>query len=503
MREVSYLPPPQSRSRQVRERYRKARRRQLAIFSIAVFLFLVLVALIVTAAVLLRGCVQRPGQLAPKPRPASRTALPKLAGTVNLKSVWFVYLDDKAVYAACDTKGRESGYPNYPLDLLAAYPLTGGKSLWQVQLDTQVYMLTAAQGQLLCFSQYLSEPPRAELTAYNAADGASSWSQRIDGATHSGFCADGKVALLGYQQSDGARLCAFNIERGAKAWGMKLPLKGLQRGLLDTEATGSFELFGAGGLSVYHFLNVVGVVQSEKGKLLREYAAPGFIRTTELDSTARICYLLTSGQEANSYAVQALPVSGGSAVNLVRFSSPDAEGTLLLAEGGRLLVSYVDTPTAGGAPACMVAGYKSGHEGPLFAQRLEGGVISDISALPGAPGDYLIAVNDSVDETRLPQGAGRLLRLNGATGATQEVARLKVPVLYLVPFKQQCLVLTRGGDIYSYDPASAMLRRFKHAAYPLLAALLSADGQRLLVYSVPEATDSNAPFASVQVLLFE
>lgn len=500
---MSYLPPPQSRSRQVRERYRKARRRQLAIFSAAVFLALVVLALLITAAVMLRGCLQRTSKPAPKPKPVARAVLPKLAGTVNLKSVWFVYLDNKAIYAACDTEGRESGYPNYPVDLLAAYPLTGGRSLWQVQLDTQVYMLTVAQGQLLCFSQFLSEPPRAELTAYSTADGTASWSQRIDGATHSGVCVDGKVALLGYQLSDGARLCAYNIERGAKAWGMKLPLKGLQRGLLDTEATGSFEMFGAGGVSVYHFLNVVGVVQSEKGKLLREYSAPGFIRSVELDSSARVCYLLTSGQQAGSFAVQALPVSRGSAVNLVRFSTPDPEGTLLLAEGGRLLVSYIDTPTTGGAPACMIAGYRNGHDGPLFSQRLEGGVISDISALPGAPGDYLLAVNDSVDETRLPQGKGRLLRLNGATGTTEEIATLKAPVLYLVPFKQQCLVLARGGDISSYDPASASLRRFKRAAQPLLEALLSADGQRLLVYAVPETTDSSNPFATMQVLVFE
>ena len=499
---MSYLPTPKSRTSQVRERYRKARRRQLALICVAVCAAILLIALVIGAVLFLRSCiggVSQPRQSAP----VSQLKLPKLVGSMKLKSVWFVGFDDQGVYSASDTQRRDSGYPNSPVDQLAAYPLTGGSAIWEAQLDAEVFMFNVSHGQLLCFSQFLTEPPRAELRTYGTLDGAQGWLQSVEQATHAGVCVDGKVAVLGYLQTDGGRLCAYNVERGGKVWGMKVPLKGLSRDQLANDPAAHFELTGFGGQSVYQLQNIVGVIESETGKLVREYAAPGLVRQVQYDPDSGTLYALISGSEAGACVLQAIPVPSGKAVNLLRFTSADESGALMLAQAGQLIVSYADKPTEGGAPASMLAAFNSGHSGAVFSQRIEGGIVADVAVLAGAPQEYLVAVNADMDDAGLPTGKARLLRLDTQTGTLNESEQLKRPVLYLVPFKQQCLVLLRGGELLCYDPRSAALRRFRRASLPLLEAWLSSDSQRLLIYAVPEKASSSQPFPEMQVMVFE
>lgn len=120
-----------------------------------------------------------------------------------------------------------------------------------------------------------------------------------------------------------------------------------------------------------------------------------------------------------------------------------------------------------------------------------------------APGVFFAATNTGVDDMGYPSGRGAIWRFDAATGEARLVSRYSRPIMAAKPFKEDCLVLLRGGDIFSFIPAAGAGKKLRRARYPILSSLASPDKTRVAVFATTEKHYADEPGQPMQVIVFE
>jgi hypothetical protein len=187
---------------------------------------------------------------------------------------------------------------------------------------------------------------------------------------------------------------------------------------------------------------------------------------------------------------------------MYRFDCVDDE-ILLLASGGYVLLSYAVQEVGTEEPVTKLVCFEGNREEPVLAHQFVEGRVSDVTHLPGTTADFLVALNRGQEASRLPVGWGALYRVRLAESVIEEATRFRRPILLLAPFKGDCLVLLRGGEIWSFIAQANAAQRVKRTAHPLLWSVPSGTGERLMVTSYPEAYAHDKPGLPMQVIIFD
>jgi hypothetical protein len=504
------------KSRQLRERYKQHRRRQTVRTVACGTIVISVLALVVLLVVLVRACSGIP--ISGMPRFERSDTDPRwaheIAGYHLRPAPWFFALDDGNFFVAGDTQQRDSVYPVYHVDSIACYPLDGQEPSWTQTVDTEISRFGLAGDMLTGFRQYVANPPRLEVICYSKSNGVPEWTIDIADAQEGEIITDGEHVVLAYYLPDGHRLAGYNTSARAKAWGMRLPLDGL----VDDLST-SITLRGWKGVAAYQIRNVIGLVDTGSGQRLREYAASGYILDFELDLSNpddRVCYLLLNGNQRNMYKVMVLPFRGNTR-DLQHFESIEsAEDIGLLAADGHLLLSYLLPAAESPLPRTRVMCYARGNPEPVVRHEVEG-VVTDALAVPGRVGEFLLVVHAGVAETGLPVGDGTLYYLDAnpdpvlnEDGELLEegkqfalAGKMHSPVMHLLPFKEDCLVMMFGGDIASYIPEARQDFSLFKTRYPMLKPIFSPSGEHLAVVAYTENYLLDRTGTAVQVIVFE
>lgn len=499
---MQHQPRPPARANRALERHRKRRRRLLAaaagIGAVLVGFVVIVGGILWTARACGGGAASRPLP----PRTSRDLRLAEEQAAIDLRPApWFCELSDERLYVALDTQRREMSPTSYPLDSLAAYELTTEDQLWQQPIDAEFSDFYLGGDNLVGFRQYRADAPRIVVSSYSAADGTRDWEKTIDNAEGGRITADGKVVILGYQQPDGYRLEALNLEQQAKAWGMKVPLEGLITQDLSTDIIAELEVRSWPGVAAYRLFNVVGLVATGSGARLREYAAHGYIHDFTLDLSSDRCFLLLAGNQIGTYSIQSLAIEGSGSGELYRFAAAD-DRALLVARDGILTVCYNQPHAAGEAATAKVVCLRA--ESREVVQEAEvPGILESVIALPDASGDLLLAVNRRREDNGIATGWGRLWRIPAAGGEVREAGRFRRAVLALVPFKDDCLVLLRGGEIYSFVSATNARRRIRRTRHDILDWLSGHGGDRLAIISTTAAYLAGQPDQPMQVIIYQ
>lgn len=499
-------PAPYSRAR---ERYAKRRRRQLAMMAAAGVVTVGLLAVIVLLVFLIRGCN---GLLAGSRTIAGRGSTDaRRARQVAIQEFrpapWLVEFDGERLYAAGDTQQRTEILTSWPIDQLAAYAVGDKEPVWQRPVDADYSEFYLGSNRLVGFKQSLTEPPKLQLDTYNADSGESEWSFTLDKAAHGCIAAAGPQVVIGYELPDGYRLASYDLlkhalgdaAKEAKSWGIRLPLEGLVGGEFASEVYPEIEVRLWPDLVVYKQFNVIGFVEAGTGRRLREYAAPAFIHRFTVDPVQRLCYIVHIGNQEGTFAIVAVPCGAGSPQSIHRFEGL-GEDVKLAADNGGLAVAYplVSDETEG--QRSKVVGFRGNSL--VFEQELTG-LVRTLFTHEHAAQAYFAAVNSGVDDMGYPTGRSVLWRFDMQTGKGDVVARYSRPIMAVHPFKQDCLVLLLGGDIYSFMPATGASRRLRRARYPVLSALASPDESRVAVFASTKKHYANEPNQPMQVIVFE
>ncbi|MCH7471988.1 hypothetical protein IIA79_03445 [bacterium] len=519
---MSYLPPHKDKSRQIRERYRKLRRRQVAAVAGLLVMSALAVLLIFATVMALRSCTGAwlGGDDKRALGEGEEDRWARLGGTHQFQlAPWFVALDSSALYIVQSTTslrgrsplmstardGRSTGTEGQQVDVLAAYPLAGGGPIWQSEATYELFGLGLAGGALFGYRQHASSPPSLEFVAFDAAGGSETWSIPLKDASEGSLIIEGKTALVGYRLPDGYRLVGYIVEAEfqTKVLGKHLPFAGLSDDLLNMPgASERMALVAQDGFAAYHLANVAGIVEISTGKLLREYAGAGYIYNVQLDAATRTCYILAAAEGPGKYILRALPFDGGAPSDLYRFDSASEE-VLMLAEAGYLVLSYAVPEEGSEQPVPKLVCFSGRESTAVLTHRFDAGVISDVALLQESSGGYLAALNQGIGDDGAYRGASELFWVDLVEETVTRVARQKAPVLYLAPFKGDCLVLLQGGSILSFDSGDKGARRIRKARYPYLEPVLSPGKERLAILSYPRAYLEGEGGQPMQVLIYE
>jgi len=501
-------PPGPVKSRQARERYLKRRRREQALMVAGTIVGCIAVVIIIGAVLLLRACTGCSCSMNQPPfvRDTANPGWAQEVATHNFRPApWFYQLDENCLYFATDNQLREFSYLSLPVDTIGAQPFAAAAKGWQLPVDAEFSSFALGGGQLAGFRQYFSDPPHVLLTSYNADGSGTDWSLQLDDASGGCTTTEGKVMVVGYTLPDGDRLAGYNLMTQAKAWGMKLPLRGLFAEQSGTEPLPELSLFSVGnGVVAYQKFNIVGLVDVGSGQR-NEFAASAFVWDIEPDSDARICYLLVAGNQLGTYKVRALPFSEGVGHDVYRFEcKAPVQQISMYATGGNLLLSY---PVGGGdsnAKTRLLMFQGTSTEAVLTHEF--DGLLQAVASLTTGQGEFVLAFNSAVDDGGLPTGRGALHRVRVGDGIVDNVwdgPRFSRPILGLAPLKEDCLVLLRGGEIWSYGAAANGKRRLRKARYPLLEPVWSEGGTTLAVLSYTEAYLEGRPGQQMQVIVYK
>jgi len=268
---------------------------------------------------------------------------------------------------------------------------------------------------------------------------------------------------------------------------------------LSAEYSGELKIASRSGIVVYRFHNVIGLVDLETGTRLKEYAAPGFIHDYAMDVANDMCYLLVSGNSAGTFLLQSIPIKNGRPHNLPRFQGRGEHGRLR-AGNGALLLCY-PTTDAGREMKTKLMCYR---DNTLIAEDEVDGAVGSMLHPRAAPDEFLVSVSGGLDEYGAPVGGGRLLSIPAVPGGEiAEVARFRQPVQELAPLKEDCLVLLKGGEIYSYMAEYRAHHRLRKAKHPVLITMTSPDDRRLAVFATTEKFMDDQPGQPLQVIIFE
>jgi hypothetical protein len=496
---MDYLPPQPVKTRELLARYQRARRKQALIIASAVFLLLCGGAAVAFMILYVRACQRsvapegggRPGASRRKPSRAEVLAVHDLD-----PAPWLLAVDAEHLYTAQETGPAASSFPNYPADVLSALPLAGGEPVWKWTQGMELSRLLVSGGRVISLRERLGEPPSVDLATYRVEDGKPSWRITMDGAEQAQPYADDKVLVLSYRKEAAFQLVGINAATGVKAWVVSPRLRAMK---VDVSAAGgsALDLSGWGGLCAYSLGNVAGFVSLGTGKLRREYAAPGFIYRLEYDASADRAYLLCA-LDASHTALIALDLPTGQAVRLATLGAW-GDDALLVADRGYVALAMTEQADRGQSRRVMC--FAPGQSTPAVDERLEEGVFADLASMSASPGDFFLGVNDSAAQGGKPVGGSRLYRLRCSDGLMWQVKRFDHPILYVLPFKDDCLVLLYGGDVLSCSGAASRVRRLRHAAYPNLEPVQDTAQTHLALYSYPDAHAQGTPGQRGQVIV--
>jgi len=498
---MDYLPPQPVRTRELLARYQRARRRQALVIASAALLLILGAAAVVFMLLYVRACQRgvapegggRPGASRRKPSRVKILAVHDLD-----PAPWLLAIDAEYLYTAQDTGGATSNGRNYPADVLSALPLAGGETVWKWTQGMELSRLLVSGGRVICLRERLGEPPSVELSTYRVEDGKPGWRLTLAGAEQAQPYASDKVLVLSYRKEAAFQLVGINAATGVKAWALSPRPRGLK---VDASAAGGavLDLSGWGGLCAYSLGNVAGFVSLGTGKLRREYAAPGYIDRLEYDASADCAYLLCA-LEASQTALIALDLQTGQAVRLATLGAV-GDDALLVADHGCVALAMTEQAAAG--PSRRVVCFGPGQSAAAVDVRLKDGVFADLASMSASPGDFFLGVNDGAAQGGKMVGGSRLYRLRCSDGLLWQVKRFDNPILYVLPFKDDCLVLLYGGDVLSCSGAASRVRRLRHAAYPNLEPVLDAAQTHLALYSYPDAHAQGTPGQPGQLIVLK
>jgi hypothetical protein len=246
-------------------------------------------------------------------------------------------------------------------------------------------------------------------------------------------------------------------------------------------------------------------VDVESGELLMEQALDTYIYDLAYSAKKRRAYALARGETLDSYVVWELS-PGGAPLEVYRFLS-SGESTLLLASGEYVAIAHhVAAGQAAGSVKLAVLKYE--HATPLVKYVLDyPGEPGDIARLPVGEGQqpaFLFALNGGLDESGWPLGRARLYLVEPeAADPVRVLANLKQPVLYCWQLKQDCLLVTRGGPVYSYMHEAQQLYLLARLRYELALPYASTAGQTLALASAPEEHWQGQPGRPLSMTMFK
>jgi len=488
------------------ERLLKKRRKQQAMLSALGLLSVAVLSIIILIVISVRSCsldfsFRRPVKRADNdPRWAQEVR----AHDFDL-APWFAQVGPENIYIAQDTDLAEPGLDCLHINRLAAYPLTGSDPVWETEVDEDLEEFHLCAGKLVGYRLHRADPARICLTVYDAATGTHDWDLEIPGAEDGGVVMDGQAAILGYSLPDGYRLAAYNLETQAKAWGMRLPFDGMLSVDTSDGAVCDLGIYPYMGMVAYKRMNVAGFVATGTGHRVREFASTGYIHDVVLDMDDQLCYLLVTGNQYETYVVQVLPISGGNSRDVYRFETDCPPSQIIMhAQAGKLVLAYSASVPEGSGPVTQLVCFDRYSADPEITHELEG-VAGDLVSLPGLNGEFLLAVNADLvpDDAGLPRGWGELWRVRLSDRTAWEAHHFRRPILSVAPFKEDCLVLLRGGEIYSYLALPDGVKRLRKARYPVLAMDIGDDGRHIAVFSWTERFYNYQPGQSAQVIVYE
>ncbi len=474
--------------------------------------------------------------------------------------------DGKTLYMAQEQQGLNlfgaphKEYPDlYELDSLSAVPLAGGRKVWEAALDANFSEMGLAAGNVILFNPYeayaLSKAERRRsaasaelpanvglmLAAFNSTDGHLAWSQNIPGAMDASVAMDSKAVVVAYRDSTASsaptllgndttstsdtiaqlasqlRIAAFNARSGDKAWGGAPVVKSLQTDQIEQSGADlSLQLKSWEGLTVYVCYNIAGLLQSGSGDTIATYTASGYIYATAYDVTVKTFYLLHAGARPGVFDLTAIPIGGKRSPkpSTVATFESDSEHFLLLAENGFVAVAHQVAVSAGQKEKAQASNdnrqlttqllcFQNGRGNALVSHRFASGMAVDIASVPGVAGEFLIALSASLDERGQPRGAGTLYRARSQDGSVWEVTARKEPVAWLMPFKGECLLLYKGGQIQRFIPESNKCVDLARGSYDYLEPLPGRSRTPAVLSSYPLGYLLGKSGQPLQVMVFE
>ncbi len=447
---MSYLPSQVTKAKKLREEFRKAKRKQFASISAVIVVVIALGAFAIVLGLFVRSLFNQdtsiPNTTFVRQQPG--TTLTSTAwSTVFQPAPWFVMMGDDRLVIAGDTAGGKAGFPSMPVNFLAGYSKGAEGPNWRRDFNGPLTSLDIAQDQIIAFRQMLSEPPGIELSGYSIEDGSQTWTFAIELAEKGHVEIAGNVVCLTYQMPDGPRIAGYNCETGTKAWGLRIPLDADNPGTALTDHV-YLEALG-GGYLAYYVDRFFGLLDTSTGKLVRKYDSPGSVIDAATSWDEAQVFLLESGLSENDYRLVTFPFRDGNPLVVHEYQA--AAGSILLCSGLYAILVFSEPASEGGeAGSAFVAGFTPEPSGPKFLHKLPPGYVDEATAIPGAAGEFLLASNSGANRDGVPSGKGRLLRVKFSNQSLNEVASFNQAVNWLVPFKNQCVVLLQGGRVISY-----------------------------------------------------
>jgi hypothetical protein len=503
-------PASHKRYKQLLERKRVARRRQLIYRVAAGLLVLLLAGLLTVVIASIRSCAAHRnkghnlahGHTTPsKPVDPAQSKINLVFAHDFRPGPQFVTLDSRRVYVGATTPGKDKALPS---TLLAAFNFDGRDTLWQAPAEAPLLQLGISGGNIIGVPQ-----GPGGLQRYDGASGQPLDEIPADPEAEVRF--DGREILAGYTTvrdngTPGVRISAWDPKSAKRLWTTRPKLAGLST-TIDAccGSAPQVELNCWSGICAYRLHNVVGLINTKGGKLLRpEYNASGHVLSVQLDNDKQnpIAYIV-SGDKSDPTLFRLIRIPLDDAYKpkrLLEFHSKSSD-FLLLADSGRVLLAYQDS-----VGKARLACFKRDSVEPALTLDTDAGV-TDMAAVPGS-GDFLVATCGKFTDGE-PVGRSKLLRIRlGKAAESLQVAAYGQPVLWVVPFKRDCLALVRGGgllgggQVMRYNADSGKLKLLRRARYDLFDVQSSADQTALMVSSYTDGyVQGNG--GPLQVLVFK
>jgi hypothetical protein len=439
-----------------------------------------------------------------------RSSPPKLTAAYRYSSApWFVALDgDKLVLGQSERGEQTAGDDQIHLDSLEATRLNSRKPEWKVPVGQSFASFGVSGGSFVCVGSGTGGSFSHVIRGFDLKDGGERWSNiEIEDADQLSVSLGSRIIATGWRPVEegipgtGVRLAAYQADNGARLWNYTPELRSVELAHCDEEGAGDAVVVGNWDAVIsYQLCNVIGFTNAASGKPIREFSFEGHVRDVQVNADSKVAYVVTSSHtEPGKCTLHKLPLGKGDKSELSTFPCTD-EHFLLLVDGGLvLLASYGDGELG---PATNLQCFQLGKSGPIFEYDFEEQVIADIAKLPDSAGQYLLALSERLGESREPEGRSSIMRLRLADKAVWEVKAFDHPVLWLAPFKRECLALLQGGGVYSYNADSNNTKRLRKLLYEYMEPLYSSDRSKLAIISYPEGYRNNEPGQPMQVVVF-